>query len=109
MSSVQDLVMSNISTAHARLFQTPLSGNITILRDVLELYSKRWELAKRYLRVIRSAVDELSAAPSTAPLPAQFYDPQYSTCDINEALRAWEVETGNWYYTLPAIRNTATP
>jgi len=101
--------MSDHSLAHARLFARPLSGNITILRDVIELYSKRWELAIRYLRVIRSAVDELSAAPSTVPLPAQFYDPQYSTCDINEALRAWEVETGNWYYTLPAIRNTATP
>jgi hypothetical protein len=89
--------------AHARLFQASLSPNITVFSDALELYSKRWALATRYLNVIRSAVDELSA-PIGASLPAQFYDPQYSTCDINEALRSWEADTGSWYYNLPPLR-----
>jgi len=89
--------------AHARLFQAPLSPNVSIYRDALETYSKRWALATRYLKVLRSAIEELST-PTVTSLPAQFYDPQYSTCDINEALRAWEVETGNWYYNMPGLQ-----
>lgn len=89
--------------AHARIFQQPLSSNLTVLSNALEIYAKRWALAARYSKAIRSAIDELSA-PTVSSLPAQFYDPQYSTCDINEALRAWEVDTGHWYYNLPALR-----
>jgi len=89
--------------AHARLFQAPLSPNVSIYRDALETYSKRWALATRYLKVLRSAIEELST-PTVTSLPAQFYDPQYSTCDINEVLRAWEVETGNWYYNMPGLQ-----
>jgi len=39
--------------------------------------------------VLRAALDEFEGKQWKIPLPAQFWDPQYLTLDIDEALRLW--------------------
>ena len=72
------------------------TGEYTTCMDAyekaLQICGQRWPFARRLGNVITTAMDELNhrtVVNPLGPLPVQFWDPQYLSLDVDEALRCW--------------------
>lgn len=69
-----------------------LPRNLQQIVHALGICGRRWDLARRYEIIVQTAMAEHEMPVLMSSLPLQFFDLQYSTLDIDEALRVW-VET----------------
>jgi hypothetical protein len=70
--------------------------NLEYLLDVylhaLEVCGRRWPYALRLSDAITTAIQQVKGEPiihQSGKLPVQFWDPQYLSLDLDEALRCW--------------------
>ncbi|KAF2102268.1 hypothetical protein NA57DRAFT_73697 [Rhizodiscina lignyota] len=88
------IICSVFTAARFLLAYAAFTGNeappsVDLLIYSMRLLSQRWPLAKRLAKVLRAAALEYKATASTYTIPLQFYNLEYSTIDIDEALKAW--------------------
>lgn len=75
---------------YAKAVSADIPRNLHLLAYALRICGERWALARRYETVIRTAVAEHHMPIGVmSSLPVQFFDLQYATLDIDEALRIW--------------------
>lgn len=72
---------------YAKAVNAELPRNLQVLVHALHICGKRWELARRYETILKTAAAEHRVPVVMSSLPQQFFDPQVSTLDIDEALR----------------------
>lgn len=74
----------------ARACGVSISDKLYLLIYALTVAGKRWPLAKQLRAVLDNAATESrSESAGHHPLPREFYDLQYLSWDIHEALRKW--------------------
>lgn len=78
---------------HTKCLQADVSVNLHSLAFGLHICSERWELAKMFESVIRTAVAEHRTPVSESALPWQFYDLQFSVLDLSPLLQNWADES----------------
>ncbi|CAM1510715.1 Fc.00g010500.m01.CDS01 [Cosmosporella sp. VM-42] len=77
--------------SHAMASSMP--NKLRLLVHALCVCGQRWPLARQLHRVLEAATAECVGTSVTQnPLPSEFYDLQYFSLDIYEALRAWVVK-----------------
>jgi hypothetical protein len=75
---------------YARAFEVTMPDKLYLLIYALTVAGKRWPLAKQLRDVLDTAATESrSESAGHHPLPQEFYDLQYLSWDIHEALRKW--------------------
>ncbi|KUJ10837.1 uncharacterized protein LY89DRAFT_787201 [Mollisia scopiformis] len=82
-------VAARFYIAHAKVLSVETPRSLDLLVYALKTCSQRWYLARRLEKVLRHAIAEEKVPISMSSLPHQFYDLQYSSLDIDEALRVW--------------------
>lgn len=82
-------VAARFYLVNARAFDTDLPQNLSVLLRAYSICRKRWHLAYKLEKVLRTAVAEHDVPLAAVSLPRQFYDMQYVALDIFEAVRAW--------------------
>ncbi|KIW57960.1 hypothetical protein PV05_02514 [Exophiala xenobiotica] len=83
-------VAARFYLVYAKTVAADIPRNLHLLAYALRICGERWVLARRYETVIRTAVAEHHMPIGVmSSLPVQFFDLQYSTLDIDEALRIW--------------------
>lgn len=73
---------------YAKAVNAELPRNLQVLVHALHICAKRWDLAQRYETILKTAAAEHRMPVVMSSLPQQFFDPQFSTLDIDETLRA---------------------
>ncbi|CAM1507629.1 Fc.00g072700.m01.CDS01 [Cosmosporella sp. VM-42] len=78
---------------YARASGIAVPEKLYLLIYALTVAGKRWHLAKQLRMVLDTAVAEShSESLGALPLPREFYDLQYLSWDIHEALKKWTQE-----------------
>ncbi|KAJ5811684.1 hypothetical protein N7474_007985 [Penicillium riverlandense] len=91
-------VAARFYVIYSRASNLVVPDKLYLLVYALTVAGKRWALAKQLKKVLDAATTE-SRSRSTGghPLPAEFYDLQYLSWDIHDALRQWEqMEEAVW-------------
>lgn len=83
-------------TVYGRILRTSLPRNIDLLVFSLKICASRWSLARRLVKVLEQASIELSRGETVSELPFEFWNLQYSSIDIDEALRKWAGSVDPW-------------
>lgn len=81
--------LSLSSPVHTKCLQADVSVNLHSLAFALHICSERWELAKLFELVIRTAVAEHRTPILESALPWEFYDLQFSVLDLSPLLQNW--------------------
>lgn len=75
---------------YARASELPMSEKLYLLIYALTISGRRWLMAKQLRMVLETAVAEnRSESVRANRLPIEFYDLQYLSWDIHEAVRKW--------------------
>jgi hypothetical protein len=74
---------------HAKILSVEVPRNLDLLVYGLKTCGQRWSFARRLEKVLFAAMAEKKKSVAQSTLPQQFYDLQYSSLDIDEALRVW--------------------
>ncbi|KAF8862099.1 hypothetical protein BDZ45DRAFT_739688 [Acephala macrosclerotiorum] len=74
---------------HSKVLSVEIPRSVDLLVYAMKTCSQWWYLAKRLGKVLRHAIAEEKIPVTMSSLPHQFYDLQYSSLDIDAALRAW--------------------
>ena len=83
------IVSTHSFSVHTKCLQADVSVNLHSLAFGLHICSERWELAKLFEAVIRTAVAEHRTPVSESALPWEFYDLQFSVLDLSPLLQTW--------------------
>ncbi|KAG0646927.1 hypothetical protein D0Z07_6161 [Hyphodiscus hymeniophilus] len=85
--ATSDANLENISPY--MIFCIFVPRNLDLLVYGLKTCGQRWLFARRLEKVLAVAMAEKKMAIAQSSLPHQFYNLQYSSLDIDEALRVW--------------------
>ncbi|RDW69810.1 hypothetical protein BP6252_08830 [Coleophoma cylindrospora] len=86
---------------HAKILSVEVPRSLDLLIYGLKTCGQRWFFARRLERVLSTAISEKKVPLAMSSLPAQFYDLQYSSLDIDEALRKWSLGIDGSTYEVP--------
>ncbi|KAH7051117.1 hypothetical protein B0J12DRAFT_572875 [Macrophomina phaseolina] len=81
-------VAARFYLVYAKAVNAELPRNLRVLTHALEVCGRKWELARRYGTIAQTAAAEHQMPVFMSSLPPQFFDLQFSTLDITDALLA---------------------
>ncbi|RDL37437.1 Uncharacterized protein BP5553_04870 [Venustampulla echinocandica] len=93
-------VAARFYLVHAKILSVEVPRNLDLLIYGLKTCGQRWYFARRLEKVLCTAVAEKKVPLALSSLPSQFYDLQYSSLDIDEALRVWADRLDQDYRTI---------
>jgi len=82
-------VAARFYLVHAKILSVEIPRSLDLLIYGLKTCGQRWYFARRLERVLYTAIAEKPVAINKSVLPAQFWDLQYSSLDIDHVLSIW--------------------